>query len=272
MYVLVMREAPPEIVDLADEYEDSYLVCLEDWSGEMQEAGDHKARWYRTMRDRGLRVKLAIGEDGRPIGLIQYLPIEHSPALGTDLYMIMCVWVHGYKQGVGKHQGRGVGSALLAAAERDTRELGAKGMAAWGVVFPFWMKSAWFKKHDYIQADRQGTQVLVWKPFTDDALPPRWIEPGPKPARVEGKVTVNAFVNGWCPACNLVYERAKRAATDLGNDVVFESVDTTEQSAMIRCGRSDCVLLDGKTVQKGPPPSYDHIYKMMAKRVAKLPR
>ena len=261
-----------EIVDLADEYEDAYFVCLEDWSVEMEEAGDHKARWYRTMRDRGLRVKLALGDDGRPIGMIQYLPVEHSLAVGTDLYMIMCVWVHGYKRGVGNRQGRGAGRALLAAAEEDTRELGAKGIVAWGVVFPFWMRAGWFKKHGYRRADRIGMRVLMWKPFTDDAVPPRWIEQGPKPARVEGKVAVTAFVNGWCPACNLVYERAKRAAVALGDDVVFESVDTSEQSTMIRCGQSDCVLLDGKTLQKGPPPSYDRIYKMMAKRVSKLHR
>ena len=261
-----------EIVDLSAKYEDSYLVCLEDWSDEMEEAGDQKARWYHTMRDRGLRVKLAIGEDDRPVGMIQYLPIEHSMALGSGLYMIMCIWVHGYKHGVGKQQGRGVGTALLAAAEYDVENLGAKGMAAWGVALPFWMKSAWFKKHGYLQADRRGRQVLVWKPFTDEATAPRWIDRAPKPAKVEGKVAVTAFVNGWCPACNLVYERAKRAAAALGDDVVFESIDTTEQSAMMACGQSDCVLLDGKTLQKGPPPSYERIHKMMAKRVARLHR
>ncbi len=74
------------------------------------------------------------------------------------------------------------------------------------------------------------------------------------------------------PHVNVVYERAKRAATALGDDVVFESVDTSEQSAMIRCGQSDCVFVDGKTVQKGPPPSYDRFYKMMAKRAGKLHR
>lgn len=260
-----------EIVNLTDQYEDAYLVCLEDWSAEMEEAGDHKARWYGTMRDRGLRVKLAI-DDGRPIGMVQYLPIEHSFAVGTDLYMIMCIWVHGHKQGVGNRQGRGTGKALLEAAERDARELGAKGIAAWGIALPFWMKAAWFKKHGYRKVDRDGMRVLVWKPFTEDAIPPRWIERGPTPPRVEGKVTVTAFVNGWCPACNIVFERAKRAAVAHGDDVVFESIDTSEQSAMIECGQSDCVFLDGKTVQKGPPPSYDDIYKKMAKRVSRLRR
>ena len=94
-----------EIVDLSPEYEDSYLCCLEDWSGEMAEAGDHKARWYEKMRERGLSVKLAIDDQNRPVGMIQYVPIEQSMALGSDLFMILCIWVHGYKQGVGDHQG-----------------------------------------------------------------------------------------------------------------------------------------------------------------------
>ena len=108
-----------EIVDLSATYEDSYFRCLEDWSDEIEEAGDHKERWYRKMADRGLRVKLALDDQDRPIGMIQYLPIEHSMAIGSDLYMILCVWVHGYEEGVGDNQGHGIGTALLAAAERD---------------------------------------------------------------------------------------------------------------------------------------------------------
>ena len=243
------------IVDLAPQYEDSYLVCLEDWSTEMAEAG-----------------KLAVDNDDAPIGMVQYLPIEQSPAIGEDLYMILCIWVHGHKEGVGNRQGRGAGSALLAAAEADVRNLGAKGLAAWGLRFPVWMKASWFRRHGYRKVDRNGIRVLLWKPFAADAVPPRWIEPGPRPPRIEGKVAVTAFVNGWCPASNLVYERAKRAAAALGDDIVLETFDTSEQKAMIRCGQSDCVYLDGKTLQKGPPLSYDRIYRSMARRVGKLDR
>ncbi len=259
-----------KIVDLSAEYEDSYVRCLEDWSGEMDEAGDHKSRWYRTMRERGLRVKLAIDGDDRPVGMIQYVPIEQSMALGSDLFMILCIWVHGHKQGVGDHQGHGIGTALLSAAERDVEALGAKGMVAWGVALPWWMKARWFKKHGYRTADRTGIQTLLWKPFTQDASPPRWIEPGPKPQPVEGQVTVTGYISGWCPAQNLVYERARRAAAQLGDDVVFESYDTSEQADMIACGQSDCVYLDGKSLQKGPPPSYARIRKKIERRVKRL--
>ena len=261
-----------EIVDLSSEYESSYFRCLEDWSDEMAEAGDHKSRWYRTMRDRGLRVKLALDDQRVPIGMIQYLPIEHSMALGSDLYMIMCIWVHGHKEGVGNQQGHGTGKTLLTAAELNARELGAKGLAAWGLVFPIWMNARWFKKHGYRTVERQGMRSLLWKPFTEDAVPPRWIDQRPKPSPVEGQVTVTAFINGWCPAQNIVYERAKRAAIEFGDDVVFESHDTSEQAAMIHCGEVDCVYLDGRPIQKGPPPSYDKVHKKMVKRVARLNR
>ena len=44
--------------------------------------------------------------------------------------------------------------------------------------------------------------VLLWKPFAPDAVPPRWIREKKKPELTPGKVTVSAFVNGWCPGMN----------------------------------------------------------------------
>ncbi len=261
-----------EIVDLSDEHLSSYLNCLEEWSDEMQEAGDHKARWYETMQGRGLRVKMAVDEERRAVGMIHYLPIEVSIADGHDLYMVLCIWVHGYRQGVGKQQGHGIGSALLAAAEQDAERLGAKGLAAWGVTLPFWMKASWFKKHGYETAQRVGGRELVWKPFSPDAEAPKWIAPGPKPATTDGQVTMTAFMSGWCPAMNLVYERAKRVAEELGPPVAFVSIDTSDPAVMRRHGHADDVFLDGKRLQRGAPPSYAKIKKKASKRVRRLER
>ena len=166
-----------KVIDLAAEHKQLYFVCLEDWTEEMKEAGDHKEVWYNKMKDKGLRVKLALDDRGEVGGMIQYIPIEYSFVEGNDLYFINCIWVHGYKQGRGNFQKKGMGKALLQATEDDVRALGAKGTVAWGIPLPFWMKASWFKKQGYSKVDKQGVLglVLLWKPFTDDAIPPKWI-------------------------------------------------------------------------------------------------
>ncbi len=215
-----------KVIDLTSEHEQLYFVCLEDWSEEIKEAGDHKKTWYNKMKDKGLRVKLALDDKGEVGGMIQYLPVEHSFVEGKDSYFINCIWVHGHKQGRGNFQKRGLGKALLQAAEDDAKAMDAKGMAAWGLLLPFWMKASWFKKQGYRSVERQGIQSLLWKPFADDAVPPKWIRPKKSPETVPGKVAVTAFLNGWCPAQNLVFERAKRAAAEFGDKVVFRKIGT----------------------------------------------
>jgi len=247
-----------------------YFACLEDWSDEMKDAGDHKEKWYAQMKDRGLRVKLAQDERGVVGGMIQYIPVETSFAEGSDLYFINCIWVHGYKEGRGNFQKRGMGKALLRAAEEDARALGAKGITAWGLSMPIWMKASWFRKHGYKKVDKQGMQVLLWKPFDDSGSPPRWIKQQKSPETTPGKVTVTGFINGWCPAQNMVFERAKRAAAELGDRVVFRGINTFDRDTFLEWGIADALYIDGKEVRTGPPPSYQKIRKAIAKRVRKL--
>ena len=256
-----------EIVDLTEKTLNSYLVCLEDWSEDIKDAGNHKALWYGKMKDRGLRVKLAVRQ-GRVCGMIQYVPVEYAFAEGKDLYFIHCIWVHGHKgKGVGNMQKQGMGKALLRAAEEDVRSLGRKGLVAWGLSLPFWMRASWFKKQGYRKVDRDGMAVLLWKPFAPDAEPPRWIRPGKKPGKESDKVTVTAICNGWCPAQNMVFERAKRAAAELGDGVVFKPVDTFDRRTYLEWGIADALFIDGKAVRTGPPPSYAKIRKKIGKRV-----
>jgi GNAT superfamily N-acetyltransferase len=210
-----------KIRDLTPKDKDLYCVCLEDWSEEMMEAGNHKANWYEKMKDKGLRVKLAEDDNGEIGGMIQYVPIEYSFAEGEDAYIVLCIWVHGYKEGRGDFRKQGMGKALLKAAEEDAKSLGAKGLAAWGMIIPVFMQASWFKKRGYKVVDKIGIQALLWKPFEEGAKQPKMISRKKKPVKIKGQVTVDAFKNGWCPASNLTFERAKRASAEFGDKVVF---------------------------------------------------
>ncbi|MBN1560887.1 hypothetical protein JW998_11595 [candidate division KSB1 bacterium] len=75
--------------------------------------------------------------------------------------------------------------------------------------------------------------------------------------------------NGWCPAQNIVYERAKRAAGEIGDAVEFQEIRTTERNVFCERGICDALYIDGKEVRTGPPPSFEKICQRIAKRVKK---
>jgi GNAT superfamily N-acetyltransferase len=257
-----------EIKDLTDETREPYLACLEEWSEDVKEGRDLKIRWVQAMQKKGLRVKCAV-ESGKVLGMIQYVPIEHAFAEGRDLYFVHCIWVHGHKnRGVGNVQGRGIGKALLAAAEKDAAGLGARGMAAWGLWLPFWMRASWFRKQGYRKADRDGMAVLLYKPFTADAEPPKWIRKKKRPTSAGDRVVVTALCNGWCTGQNTAFERARRACAEFPGKVEFIGVDTSDRAAFLEWGMPDALFVDGKSVRLGPPPPYEKIKKTIARRVA----
>ncbi|MBU2597801.1 MAG: hypothetical protein KKC53_01275 [Actinobacteria bacterium] len=91
-----------------------------------------------------------------------------------------------------------------------------------------------------------------------------------KPETTPGKVTVTAFLNGWRPAQNIVFERAKRAALEFGDKVVFQEIGTFDREVFLKWGITDALFIDKKQVRTGQPPSYEKIKNLIAKRVKKL--
>jgi len=259
-----------KIIDLTPENESIYFCCLEDWSDEIREAGDHKACWYRNMKDKGLKVKLAQDEKGVIGGMIQYLPVEVSFVEGRDLYLVLCIWVHGHKQGIGNYQKRGLGKALLKATEEDVKNIGSKGIATWGLSLPFFMKASWFKKQGYKVVDKDGIIRLLWKPFYPDAIPPVFIKQRKKPELIPGKVNVSLFLNGWCPAQNMVYERIKRAIADYENYIELNEYKTDNKELQREWGLNDAFFIDKKQIRSGPPTPYKKIRRLIENKIRKI--
>src|SRR4030042_4426800 len=83
--------------------------------------------WLRGMRDKGLRVKVAV-LDGSRVGFLYVMPIEICPwgPLGEDLMVIPCLWV------VKKALNKGIGRALMASAEQETKLQKTKALTGLG--------------------------------------------------------------------------------------------------------------------------------------------
>jgi N-acetylglutamate synthase-like GNAT family acetyltransferase len=259
-----------DIIDLSDNTRKDYFTCLEEWSGEIKDGFYRKECWYNSMREKGLRVKLVRNDAGVVAGMIHYAPVEYSWIEGKDLYFVYCIWVHGHKKGRGDLRKRGVGTMLLRAAEDDVKRLQAKGLVVWGLLLPFFIPARWFKKHGYRKVDRKGISELLWKTFSDDASPPRWIRAKKKPELVPGKVTVTALVNGWCSGINGMIERAKRICDEFGDKVIYREIDTTSEAAIQEWGLPDGLFVNDKNIYRGPPLSYEKIKKIIGKKVKKL--
>jgi GNAT superfamily N-acetyltransferase len=256
-----------KIIDLSPEYESLYLCCLEDWSEEVKEAGNRKSCWYQCMKHQGLRVKLAKDTNGNIGGMIQYLPAEVSHINGKDLYVVLCIWVHGHKFGRGNFQKKGMGKALLQAAEEDVKLLGANGLVTWGLILPMFMKASWFKKQGYQVIDKSGMMRLMWKPFKSEAIAPKFYKVKKKPENKTDKLNITFFINGWCTAQNMVFERARRAMAGLEQWIDFTEYNTMDSLIRHEWGIIDALYIGDKEINTGPPPSYKKIRRLIERKI-----
>lgn len=260
-----------KVIDLEPRHERMFARCLEDRDAEAVDSGELRQCWIDKMKPRGLRAKIAVDDSETPIGMIQYVPTSETLVeRNSDGYYIYCVWVPKYNDDRGDHQGQGIGSALLEAAETDARELGASGMAAWGLAIPVWMRASWFKKHGYRKVDRSGIAALMWKPFTPGASQPLFVRPRKRPTPIPGQVTVTSLIQGHCRAANVAHLRAMRAAEDAGAPVSFTAIDTTDLAVAREWGMLDGLFVDDRQVSTGPPPTYEKLARIIKARVNRL--
>ena len=258
-----------EIVDLSPDREDVFLCCLKPEDQVFAEGVPRKREWLRRNRDRGVAVKLAIDDDGTVAGMIQYVPRPLAPFVSGDdgIWVVHCIWVHIYTDGIGDRGGKGMGQALLRAAEEDMRTRGARGVAAWGITVPEWMNVPWFERHGYHLVDTQGWLGLVFKAFDPDVDDPRWIRERKRPEPIPGKVRVSSFSIGWCTSGNLNHERARRASEELGDAVFFEEFDTSDPGVVQEWGITTGIYVDGEEYPVDGSETYEKIRDFIAARM-----
>lgn len=241
------------LVDVTNKTENTFFRCMHLELPENLEVTTIRRQWYEKNKDKGLRAKVLILDNGQIIGLCQYIPIEYSHLIGENLLVILCIWVHGYDHGVGNQQGKGYSRFMLNSIEEDARVSGAKGVAAWGMDWEInWMPVSFFEHMGYQRADKEDKVIVVWKPFCPDAKPPLLKRLTVPPSKGAVKVKVTVASNGWC-GC-LKFLDAREAVAGLEDIVEYEELDTPDCATILHVGNVGGIFLDGKVFKPYEPP------------------
>jgi L-amino acid N-acyltransferase YncA len=198
-------------------------------SEEADACGRRRVTWFRGMHKKGLRVKVAILDEG-PIGFLYAMPIEVCPwgPLGKDLLAVPCLFV------LNEHKGKGAGSALLAEAQEEARRQGKKGLVTVGYYHDFWfMPARFFEKCGFSAVGKPrevtsegekeylGKEAILWKVLDSSAEHPKFLEPSYEFSSIPGKVVVDLFFNAFCATSNAEAQRVREVAAEFGDSVML---------------------------------------------------
>lgn len=239
----------------------TFLRCLHDERADDPRVVGLRRGWFEGQRDRGLRAKVLVLDSGEVVGLAQYMPIEHTRFLGSGLFAIHCMWVHGYDHHIGNRQGEGLGRIMLEAIEEDARASGADGVAVWGMDFPHWNPVSFYEHMGYERADTLGMVVLVWKPFHDAAVPPALRRQVRKPDTRPDKVSVAVFLNGCCTGTCEQCVTAREATDGLDDIVDYAEFDGTDPAVLEEWGVAAGVYVEGEPHRPQEPPSTSEVLR-----------
>ncbi len=216
-------------------------------SDEIDRCGRARAVWLQEAWTQGARVKVA-HLDGRQVGLIYLLPIEVCPwgPLGEGLMMVPCLFVQQ------RWSGKGLGRALLGAAEEEARHQEMQGIVTESFHCDSWfMPASFFERHGYIEAHRQGTSALLWKPFSPTATSPRHLESRYRFEPVPGKVVIDLFWQTFCETSWIEAQRVREVAAEFGEAVLLREYSMDDHAILLRYQNPRAIYVNGKQIDWG---------------------
>lgn len=241
---------------IIDEAMDQCLLCIdydftEDSPSQREVArrefgsGVSQKEWWRYQHAHlGLRTLVAYS-GRRPVGHIEFMPIEHAPrpVTGDGLAFIICVYV------APDSRRQGIGKALLEAVESEVtgHAAGLAVMAAWtGPSVP----ARFFTHMGYHPVATRGDQCLLNRPF-DRAYSPRFLPILYQPRLDARRVTIDFFHCPQCPYSAFVLDRLRRRARQT-DQLDLHVIPVSDRRTIEAGGLADTILLNGRPIATTP--------------------
>ena len=238
----------PDLLIRDMEAEDEYFVSTCSHVGESKEIDACAARRRALLHElaaHGGRFKAARFH-GKHVGFAHGLPIDLSSwgPLGRDLMVIPCLCV------LSDATGLGIGRALIESIERDARDAAFAGVtitAYRDIPGAEWfMPAAYFQRLGYRVVDERGVQVLLWKPFRDDASPPSFLQRQYTFEPVVGKAVVDLFWNNFCQTSGIEAERVREVCAECGDRVILREYNAEDRETLLRHQTPRAIYVNGE--------------------------
>jgi len=250
-----------KFIDINPENEAQFLRCLHPENEDSAVTIQLRKERYLKNVENGLTSKLIADQTDEVVGLFQYIPIEKSFVDGNNLMMILCMWIKKQKSGIGK--------ASLQFIEAEALKKGMKGIAAWGMDFPYWNPISWYVRNGFKVVDRKGSRVLALKKFSENVEEPKFIRSDEFPEILSSKPSIVSFLNGWClGGCGNCIS-ARKAASELKDEVNYIEYDSSDRVILGRYGIDDGVYIDNHffTTPDGMWTDEDLIREVQKRRI-----
>lgn len=159
-----------EIINVTPENaEKETFFCIKD----VKSAGfKSKQRWFEKRYAEGLRMKI-LKIDEKMIGFIEYVPANEAwrPIDASNFMFIHCITVYSKKD-----RSKGIGSILIAEAEKDAKAQGLSGICTMTSKGPWVAEKNIFENNDFKQIEKKGRFELLSKKWDDSVQDPKLID------------------------------------------------------------------------------------------------
>lgn len=224
---------------------------------EKEAARQVKKEWVKSLLNHGLKMKIAVDDEGYFMGMIEYLPIEAclQRVYGKNIIYIDCIWV------LNQHKNKKIGKALLETCFKDTKDF--DGVATWATDHVI-MNKEFFEHFGFEVVDRDKTVYIMFKKNKKNAEPPKLLKPKFKFNLEKGILNIDLFYNPCCPYSFGVAQKAKKIILDSKRKIKLNEHYLSSKDIIEKYGLSVGVFLDGKdcTVDFLMSKSLDDIFML----------
>ena len=227
------------IIDVtADNVTDVGIYCIKDRKSSGYKA---KIEWFKSKINNGLKIKIAVDEQNKQLGFIEFIPSELAwrPIKAVNYLFIQCIAIF-----VKEAKGSGIASLLLKECEKEAKKMNCFGICAMSSDGPWMADKTLFEKNGFIIADKLDRFELMVSSFNDNSSQPRFVNWKHEQHKYKGW---NLIYSDQCPWHNKSVNDLKQSALDNGIELNVIKLNTPEEAQNSPSGFGTFSLIkDGK--------------------------